>query len=418
MLGTFLHAQPCVATDVVHFWEAYDKITATPDTVQQLALLQQYYLAKATPGLVALQEARNYTPTEYLHAINDYPEFWRSVRSNTTAVQASYPAIEAALDRLRQLYPALRPVPIYFAVGVFRTNGTATKDMVMIGSELALADDATVITELPAWRQPFFREYEPLKNIALLCTHEYVHTQQNELVENLLSMCLYEGIAEFVSCTATGMPSNSPAIAIGKARQEEVVRQFVKDLFLMSNNYDWMWGENRNALKTRDLGYYIGYEIAERHYQAAKDPQRAIRELIELDFHDEAAVERLVDGTRLLPAPLRKLNRAYEKQRPTVVSMDPFRNGAKGISPGRVQITLTFSEPLNGYNTGLDFGPLGEEHCPRISPNRTWSADNKNWTFEVDLEPKRRYQLLISNNFRLESGVRLKPYLIEFTTGS
>jgi len=113
---------------------------------------------------------------------------------------------------------------------------------------------------------------------------------------------------------------------------------------------------------------------------------------------------------------LNEFNKDYEEQRPKVISIQPFNNGSKKIKPGLKKITIAFSKPLNGYNTGIDFGPLGEEAIPKIGKERTWGKDAKSWTFEADLKPNRHYQILISNNFRTKEGIRLKPYLIEIST--
>lgn len=408
--------QKFVSTDIDNFWNAYDKIITEKDTTKQYSFLKELYIDKATPGLKSLIEVRNYTSKNFIDAINKYPKFWNSIRPNTLSVKEVYPEIEADIKKLKEAYPDLKPSTIYFSIGAFRTNGTIQNDRILIGSELSLADEKTFINELPEWRQPFYKEYEPRKNIALLCTHEYVHTQQKELVENLLSMCLYEGIAEFISCKVTGKKSSSPAIEFGKNNQEKVINQFIADLYIISNNYNWLWGENKNSLKIRDLGYYIGYEISERYYNTSKDKTKAIKTLVELDYHNEKEMEQIVDAAKLFPKSVKKLNQDYEKQRPTVLAISGFKNGNKKVKSGLTAITITFSEPLNGRNTGIDFGPLGEEFCPKISPERNWSSDNKSWTFKADLLPNKKYQILITNNFRKQNGIRLKPYLIEFQT--
>ncbi len=408
--------QAFVSIDIYNFWIAYDKIISTHDSVKQLNYLKELYLDKGSPGLKSLVQVRNYTDKEFIDAITKYPRFWASLRPNTLNYKKHYFVIEADIQKLKQAYPNLKPSTIYFCVGAFRTNGTIRENRILIGSELSLADNSTVIDELPEWRQPFYKEYEPGKNIALLCTHEYIHTQQKELVENLLSMCLYEGVAEFISCEVTGKKSNSPAINFGKANQKKIINQFVSDLFIMSNNYNWLWGENRNDFKVRDLGYYIGYEICERYYSQSKNKTNAIRELIELDYSNEKEVERIVNSTKLLPGTIEELNKDYESQRPTVVSITPFKNGSRDVKPGLTKITVVFSEELNGYNDGIDFGPLGQDHCPKIKPVKTWADNGKAWTFEADLKPNQHYQILVSNNFRKPNGVRIRPYLIDFTT--
>lgn len=408
--------QSFVSTDIDNFWVAYDKISSTKDSIKQYAYLKEFYLNKGSDGLKSIIEVRNYTDKEFIDAINNYPIFWKSIRENTLKVKDLYPEINADLLKLKNFYPDLKQSTIYFTIGAFRTGGTIQNNRVLIGSELSLADKNTIINELPAWRQPFYKNQVPIEEIALLCTHEYVHTQQKELVQNLLSMCLYEGVAEFVSCKATGKKSTTPAMEYGKANEKRVVEKFVADLFLMSNNYNWLYGENRNEFKVRDLGYFIGYEICERYYTMAKDKSNAIKELIELDFTNEKEVERIIDLTNFLPKKLEELYNDYEAQRPKVISIAPFENGSQTVKPGLTKIKITFSEPLLKHNTGIDFGPLGEKYCPKVLPEKVFGEDGRTWTFEAELKPNQQYQLLISNNFRKDNGVRLKPYLIDIKT--
>lgn len=408
--------QSFVSTDIDNFWIAYDEIISTKDSIKQYSLLKELYLNKGTQGLKSLIEVRNYTDKDFVDAINKYPKFWNSIRLNTLNAKSLYPEINSNIQKLKKAYPELKPSTIYFTIGAFRTGGTTHGYKVLIGSEVSLADKTTIIDELPIWRQPFYKTQNPINEIALLCTHEYIHTQQKEIVHNLISMCLYEGVAEFISCKVTDKKSDAPAIEFGKANQKIVIDKFVSDLFIMTNNYSWLWGENLNDLKVRDLGYYIGYEICERYYNLSKDKTKAIKELIELDYTNEKEIERIVNITKLLPKTLEELNYDYEKQRPTVIQMTPFENGSQVVKSGLTKITIIFSEPLVTYITGVDFGPLGQEYFPKIKPERVFGEDGKSWTFEADLKPNQHYQILISNNFRKENGVRLKPYLIDFKT--
>ncbi len=345
-LTNFLCAQKLkqafIATDIDNFWTAYDKIIATKDSVQQYTLLKELYLDKGTQGLKGLIEVRHYTEKEFMDWITKYPKFWNSIKSNTYKVKSLYPKIYANIQQLKKAYPNLKPATIYFSVGAFRTGGTTQGNKILIGSELSLADKTTIIDEFPSWRQTFYKNQNPLNELPLLCTHEYIHTQQKELVENLLSMCLYEGVAEFISCKVTGTKSDAPAIEFGKANQKIVVDKFVSDLFTMINNYNWLYGENRNELNVRDLGYYIGYEISERYYNLSKDKSKAIKELIELDYTNEKEVERIVDLTELLPKTLDELYNDYEKQRPKVISLSPFENGNQNVKPGVIKISINF----------------------------------------------------------------------------
>lgn len=107
----------------------------------------------------------------------------------------------------------------------------------------------------------------------------------------------------------------------------------------------------------------------------------------------------------------------HENKRPTVIGIKQFKNKSNNVDPKINEITVEFSEPLNGYNTGIDFGDLGQNAFPKNDvKKRYWSKDKKFWTISVTLEPKKNYQLLITNNFRTDKNIPLKQYLIEFET--
>lgn len=408
--------QKFVSSDIGNFWAAFDKISTTNDSILQIKYLKELYLDKGTAGLKSLVEVRNYTDTEIIQSILQYPGFWNSLRTNSLQTEQLYAAIDQAISGLKKIYPDMKPATIYFLMGAFRTGGTTQQDRVLIGSELSLVDETTVINEHPESRQNFFKNYHPKKNIALLCTHEYIHTQQHEPPGNLLSWCMYEGFAEFISCLATGKQSNTPAIAFGQANQEKVFKKFSEEIFFPAWG-DWLWGTNSNELKERDLGYYIGYEICERYYRLSADKIKAIKELIELDYTNDKEVESIVDATKVFPNTLKTMWDEYNKKRPAVVNVVPLQKNKK-IKPGLVQLSITFSEQMDTNFRGFDFGPLGEKYVYRLKRIIGWTNKDKTFTIEVEVDAGKKYQTYITSNFRNKQGFRLRPYLIEFETKS
>ena len=404
-----------ITSDLNLFLQIIDEINATTDTAAQRAILQSGYLNKGSVGLSEIMTVRNYTENEYLNAIRNYPLFWASLRPKMEQISTYTTQIQQNIELLKLIYPEMKPATIYFTVGAFRTNGTTIGNHVLMGTEMCLADTSVNISELPEYLHPYYQS-NPAAGLGLLCTHEYVHTQQKEMVFNLLSLCMYEGVAEFISSLATGQASATPAIDFGKKNEAAVVNQFIHDLYIMTNDDNWLWGQNHNALKVRDLGYYIGYEISERYYNQAENKQQAIKELIELDYTNDVEVERIINQSKLFPKTITELYNDYEKIRPTIVSVAPFPNNSTNVEPGKYTITVTFSEPLNGYTTSLDLGPLGLAAFPVVSPTRVWSEDKKSWSIEITAEAGKQYQIIFSNNFRTDNDIRLKPYLFEFST--
>lgn len=408
-------------SDIANFWEAYDKITSTQDSILQYKYLDNIYFQKGTAGLKAIRQARNYTAQNYITAINNYPKFWTSVRENTLKADQFRPKLEKGIEKLRELYPDLKPAKIYFTIGALRTNGTTLDSLVLIGSELAMTDKNTISSEFPEEnrdnRRNFF-DSNPINDLVLLNIHEFVHTQQKPIVHNLLSYCIYEGVAEFVSVKALNTKSATPAIEYGK-KNDKVRKKFEQEMFYGNNVNQWLWSDAENDFAVRDLGYYIGYQICELYYKQAKDKKAAIKKMIELDYTNETEIENFVNGTGFFSKSLEELYQEFETKRPRIIGIKPIENNGKNIDPKINQITIEFSEPMNKNFTNFNYGPLGENNSIRIKNIVGYSDNAKSLTFEIeDLEPNKQYQLTIGSGFRNLKNVPLKPYLINFKTGT
>lgn len=405
-----------ITTDIDNFWTAYDLVIQETDSLKQIELIDSLYIQKGTFGLQKIMEVRNYTVQEYVELINKYPKYWNSIRKNTYKSKSLAAELNEGIQKLKSIYPKLRPAKIYFTIGAMRTNGTTRDSSVLIGSELAMSDSNTDISEFDGetkeWLETFFGS-NPIDGLVLLNVHEYVHTQQNPIPNNLLHTVLYEGIAEFVSIKALGVPSNAPAIEFGK-NNHTVRDKFEKEMFY-EWTFDWLWSNSPNKFGVRDLGYYIGYAIAERHYEKSSNKQKAIKELIELDYSKPEMIDTFIDQTEFFSKPIEVLRQKDREKRPKVARIKQFENGSLNVFPDTKEITFEFSEKLNGYNTSIDYAELGEDAFPEVT-NRFWSKDSTSWTIQVKLEPQKRYQFWITNNFRTVDNVPIRPYLIEFQT--
>lgn len=412
--------QYVVTSDIENFWTAYDKIKTTKDSALQYAYLNTLFIDKGTPGLKAIMEARGYTPQSYIDAINSYPSFWNSIRANTMRAGEFADEIALEVNKVKSIYPDLKPAKIYFTIGALMTNGTTLNGQVLIGSELALADKSTNTSEFPERLRHLsaFFDTDPIKEVVFLNVHEYIHTQEKTTIgSNLLAQSLLEGVAEFVAVTATEKQSPTPAITYGKQHSGRVREVFSKQMFNSFTGF-WLYSNAESEFGTRDLGYYVGYAICESYFQKAGDKKQAIREMIELDYNDETAVRKFVDRSGYFGNSVKKLRKQFDKGRPAVLKIRQFRNGSKDVDPAITQLTIEFSEKMDRRYRNFEFGPLGEGNALRIKKFIGFSEDGRSATFEISLEPNRRYQLLVGERFRNESGVSLKPLLIDFTTGN
>lgn len=57
--------QTFVSTEIDNFWNAYEKIIATKDSVRQYSLLKELYFDKRAEGLKSLIEVRNSSEKDF-----------------------------------------------------------------------------------------------------------------------------------------------------------------------------------------------------------------------------------------------------------------------------------------------------------------------------------------------------------------
>lgn len=410
--------QYIITFDIDNFWSAYDAIRTTNDNAKQLEILNKLFIEKGSDGLKKIMQARRYTPQEYVDAINRYPKFWNSIRSNTYKSKQLANELQAGIEQLRTIYPNLKPAKIYFTIGVFRTGGTTLDGAVLIGSEIALADSNIDTTEFPKSFENLATYFKtnPIDNIAFGNVHEYIHTQQKTTIgNNLLAQCVLEGVAEFLTVKATNKPSTAPAIDFGKQNFEKVRSKFSAQMFNEFIGF-WLYNNLENEFKMRDLGYYVGYEICERFYNKSSDKKRAVKDMIELDYNNEFELLKFVDRSEYFSKPSKNLKKAFEKIRPKVTGITQLKNGSKNVSSNIKEFTINFSKKIDTNYRNFEIGPLGETNLLRLKKFVGYSADGKSATYEIELKPNQRYQLLVGSQFRDENGVSLKPYLIDFIT--
>lgn len=408
-----------ITSDIKLFWQAYDSIKTTQDSVKQHDYLQRLFLNKGTIGLETIMKVRRYKPEEYIYAINNYPRYWESIRESTLNAGKYADKIQMGVDAFKKIYPEYKPARLYFEIGVFRTPGTALDSILLIGAEMAMGDENVDTSELPS-SMNYVKDYlngNPVNDLPFLNVHEYVHSQQITTGGyDLLSQSLFEGTAEFIAELATGQLSPTPAVSFGNENDEQIKQSFAKEMFTPWF-YHWIWNDKNNEFGVRDLGYYVGLAIAKKYYDAAADKQLAIKNLIELDYNSPNIVEAFVDETGYFSQPLDEIKATYEAGRPAVLRIGPFENGDQNVDHNLTELTVQFSDQLDGQFRSTGYGELGEDFFPQIE-SAEFGDDNKSITYKMKLMPDHRYQFYINFGYRTEGRIPLKPYLVDFKTSS
>jgi len=269
--------------DITHFWEAYDSLVSSKDSV---ATFQRLYIDRATPGFIAFIKARDFTAKEYVTLIKQYPQFWISIRPNTERIATRKHEVEEVFNRFKAQYPNFKAPNVCFAIGGLRTGGTTTRDLILIGSEIASADSTTNKIEFSGWLQYVIGN---TGDIVAMVAHEAVHTQQpnnipfikGQMNHRLLSQSLREGAADFIGMQVTGFVINKTQYAYGIEHEAELWKEFQTQM--LTNDYSaWLYNGNISGDRPADLGYFIGARICERYYNRATNKSKAIREIIRM----------------------------------------------------------------------------------------------------------------------------------------
>lgn len=285
-----LCAQPRVVTsDISNFWTAYDSILKVKESDQREKIIADLYLSKASPGLTELVRLRKLTPKRYVEVINKYPRFWSSIRRPTLELTAGDVAIDAVMGRFNSYFPGAT-ADLFFVIGCLSTGGTTDKNHVLIGTEISAATAATDASELNPWLQNVFSQQQ---GIDYFVAHELVHTQQGPVNGTLLAQCLKEGVADFMAELILQRPLRTPYMVYGAAHQDELFAKFAKE----SGKKDftnWLYNGSKKLDGSADVGYFIGYVICKKYYEAATDKEAALKEIRNLEYENSKKLHEFV----------------------------------------------------------------------------------------------------------------------------
>jgi hypothetical protein len=266
-------------TDIDNFWRAYDKLKLASNKSDSINIIQTEYIEKSTDFFKEFIKLRNFKAEEYFSLIKKYPKFWTSIRKETENVKNRKEEIEKILDIYETKIPNFKRPNVCFAIGCLRTGGTVSENLILIGTEIAASTPETEKTELSNWLKSVLGTFG---DIVSMVSHETIHTQQKggyllDLVEHTIS----EGVADFLSEKISGLIINKTAFMYGIENDCELKKEFL--LNYSKNKTDisnWLYNGSKSQNRPADLGYYIGYKIAEEYYIKTENKENAILYLL------------------------------------------------------------------------------------------------------------------------------------------
>lgn len=269
------------AVDIDHFWRAYDMLNSAQSKEDSIAIVQTEYINRASNHFKTFIRIRKFTAEEYIKIIGRYPQFWNSVRPLTENIKNRKGEIDAILQKFEMELPGYKIPDVCFAIGCLRTGGTIDDELILIGSEIAAANNQVVKDELSPWLKSIIGT---TGDIVSMVAHEAVHTRQKGSLRNaeLLVPVLNEGIADFITEKITGLNINAQLHDYGRAHACEIRDEFNQAIRQKHTDLKpWLYNGNNAGDRKPDLGYYVGYTIAELFYEKQPDKQKALNWLLD-----------------------------------------------------------------------------------------------------------------------------------------
>ena len=265
-------------SDIENFWKAFDKLKYASNKNDSINIIQTEYIDISTKFFKEFIKVRNFKAEEYVSLIHKYPKFWSSIRKETENVKNRKDDIEKILDKYEKEIPNFKRPNVCFAIGCLRTGGTVSDNLILIGTEIAASTKQTEKSELSNWLKSVIGTFG---DIVSMVSHETIHTQQKGNLSDLAEHSISEGVADFLSEKISGLTINKIAFKYGLENDCDLRKEF---LFNYSKNKtdisNWLYNGSKSKNRPADLGYYIGYRIAEEYYNKAVNKEKAILDLL------------------------------------------------------------------------------------------------------------------------------------------
>nr|WP_279341674.1 transglutaminase domain-containing protein [Geothrix sp. SG200] len=262
-----------ITTDVDLFWKAYAKL---PDSADPVGLLRREYLDQGSVGLQDFIPNRIRSAANLLDAIQRHPRYFAAIQENTRKAAGVEAVARKSFRALKALYADAMFPDVYFVVGAMNSGGTSSSNGLLLGVDLFGRGPGVPLDEMGPWHREVLHAPEDLPSIV---AHELIHFQQTHEARTLLGKAFHEGSADFLASLVAEGTFNQAAYAYGYAHEAELWREFRAEMAGTDASH-WLYGSSQREGRPADLGYFMGFRIAQAYYAQAKDKARAIREIL------------------------------------------------------------------------------------------------------------------------------------------
>ncbi|HEX7129148.1 MAG TPA: DUF2268 domain-containing putative Zn-dependent protease [Rhodanobacteraceae bacterium] len=277
-----------VTSDVAHFWQAFDDAAKVP-AAQRANVYRREYFGRASQGLKDFNAQRHVTPESFAAHVEQHRAEYAKLRPYIDQVVDQKPVIQAAFRKLAALYPGIKlPAHVYFVVGPQHGAGMNSRNGIILAADVFATPPGTpyAYTKITPAYVPF------------AAVHETIHFNQKYETgdsSTLLQQVINEGTADFITTLVLPQPDvrqMTDRWRYGCPHEQALYARFASEQDKVETA-PWLFDHHPATGWPPDMGYWLGYRIAQTYYHQAADKHQAITDLLQVtDFR------KLLDASR------------------------------------------------------------------------------------------------------------------------
>lgn len=269
-----------ITADVAHFWQAFDDAAKAPPA-HRLEIYRREYFDRASQGLENFDNQRHVTPESFTTHVEQHRAEYAKLRPYIEQVVDQKPVIQAAFRKLAALYPGIKlPLHVYFVIGPQHGAGMNSPNGIILAADVFATPPGTPYdyTRVTAAYVPFS------------AVHETIHFNQAYETgdqSTLLQQVINEGTADFIASLVVQQPDvrqMTDRWRYGCLHEQALHARFLKEKDQVRTS-PWLFDHHPATGWPPDMGYWLGYRIAQTYYDHTVDKHQALTALLQVtDF--------------------------------------------------------------------------------------------------------------------------------------
>ena len=280
-----------VTSDIDHFYNAFD--LARKDSTNAEKIFNNYYFKRGSKGLNDFYKTKIQSKKKFSEFVLAFEDYYQSIRNDITNLNDLESQIKQNFNDFEKLYPEANFPDVYFLVGKYQSNGTISKNGLLIGTEMLAR---TPNSDTANWNEDILRISMEKKHIPVTVSHELVHFNQHKMKDGntLLWKSIREGSAEFIAELISG--ETDADYRKFKGKELEVWNDFKND----KNKSIWSSWQQESESRPRNAGYWMGYMICKAYYEKNGNKEKVVKDILSIQdypqFLKESEVEKYLQN--------------------------------------------------------------------------------------------------------------------------